>query len=270
MMINKSDFKELYELIIAVGKEVELIKQKNIDVDYKDDSSPLSEADILVNERLSHFLKSKNYENIISEENKLVPYDKRRDWKYYWVIDPIDGTKEFIKKGNDYTINIALCQDNFPVFGIVYAPANKDMYHAFKNEGAFKNFKKISVNLNVNNKLNVVASKSHINNETEKFISNLKKKYEVNLLNIGSSLKLCLVAEGLADVYPRFGPTMEWDTCAAQIIVEEAGGKVEILSDKMLSYNKENLLNPYFVVSNYGLTQLKLNFDQSLGAHTQI
>ena len=253
-MISENQITTLISLVQDLGKEVEIIKSKNIDHETKSDGSPLTEADKFVNENLIKFIKTTKYQNIISEECKELSYNQRKLWDYYWVIDPIDGTKEFIKKGDDYTINIAFCYKNFPLVGIVYAPATKELFFGAEGKGAFKNGKKISVNKSFKKKIHVVASKSHLNSKTAKFIKDLEKEYEVKLINIGSSLKVCLVAEGKADLYPRFAPTMEWDICAAHIILKEAGGEIWKAMDgytNILIYNKPCLKNPYFISSSH-------------------
>jgi 3'(2'), 5'-bisphosphate nucleotidase len=189
---------------------------------------------------------------IMSEENKEVDYATRKDWEYYWCIDPIDGTKEFIKKNGEFTVNIALIHKNTPILGVVYAPALGDIYSAKKGEGAFKNSHKLP--LHVNNtpekSLHVVASKSHLSEETQTFIDEIAKTTEnIEQVSKGSSLKLCMVAEGEADVYPRLAPTMEWDTAAADAVVRESGKMTYQFKTKTpVVYNKENLLNPWFIV----------------------
>jgi 3'(2'), 5'-bisphosphate nucleotidase len=195
----------------------------------------------------------------MSEENKIIDYKVRKNWEYYWCIDPIDGTKEFIKKNDEFTVNIALVHKDAPVLGVVYAPAIDKMYWAKKDEGAFVNGEKLPLKTNStpNKKLFVVASKSHLSSETQEFIDNLDTK-QVKQVSKGSSLKLCMVAEGSADIYPRIAPTMEWDTAAADAIVREAGKMTYQYNSKFniqnlsletpMVYNKENLLNPYFVV----------------------
>tara|TARA_Y100001935_G_C17291770_1_gene503777 strand:+ start:434 stop:1180 length:747 start_codon:yes stop_codon:yes gene_type:complete len=248
-MLNQDLKNKLINLVEELGEKAEIIKKGNSKVTFKQDNSPLSEADILINKELNRFILETKITNIISEENKEIDYTLRKNWDLYWLIDPIDGTKEFIKKGSDYTINIALCSRNSPIFSIVYAPARAEMFTAEKNNGAFKNSKKITINTNRGRSLNIVASKSHMNFETTEYINRIKEKYKVNLLQFGSSLKICKVAEGVADIYPRFGPTMEWDTCAADLIVSEAGGRIFDVNNKQLIYNKPNLLNPFFIVS---------------------
>ncbi len=247
--MSKFDFEGLLNLIKRLNQEVEKIKTSDYKIESKADESPLTQADIYVNQNLCNFVNSTDYKNIISEEISNLDFEDRKNWKKYWVIDPIDGTKEFIKKSTDYTINIALCEGDKPIFGLVSCPANNDIYYAFKNQGAFLNNIKIATSKAPQKKIKrVIASKSHMNEDTSKYIEGLKKNFDVELKNYGSSLKICKIAEGKADIYPRFGPTMEWDTCAAQIILEEAGGKFRSSDGERLTYNKENLLNPFFIV----------------------
>jgi 3'(2'), 5'-bisphosphate nucleotidase len=186
----------------------------------------------------------------MSEENRQTPYEERKKWSYYWCIDPIDGTKEFIKKNDEFTINIALIKKDTPVLGVVYAPALDDMYCAKKDEGAYLNGQKLPLEINHNQteRLRVVASKSHLSKETQYFIDNLNTKI-IEQVSKGSSLKLCMVASGEADIYPRLAPTMEWDTAAADAIVRESGKMTYSFDTKKpMVYNKENLLNPWFIV----------------------
>ena len=185
---------------------------------------------------------------ILSEEGPLIPYSRRKKWETFWMIDPLDGTKEFIKKNGEFTVNIALIHHNQPIIGVVQRPVTNDLYYAIKASGAQKNGKNIQcAPFDIHQSgLKVVASRSHLNPETQVF---LDKLINPKIISKGSSLKLMIVAEGEAHLYPRFAPTMEWDTAAAQIIVEEAGGKVFIQNSKIrVHYNKENLLNPFFLV----------------------
>jgi len=227
------------------------IYKKDFIVEYKDDNSPLTEADLKANEIICSSLK-KLYPQIpiISEENKQIKYEIRKNWDYYWCIDPIDGTKEFVKKNDEFTVNIALIYQNRPVLGVVYAPAIDEMYIAKEGEGAFKNGKRLPLKENKarDERLFVVSSKSHLSQETQEFINALDTK-KIEQVSKGSSLKLCMVAEGEADIYPRLAPTMEWDTAAADAIVREAGKMTyQFNSEEFLVYNKENLLNPWFIV----------------------
>ena len=185
---------------------------------------------------------------LLSEEGKSIPYEERRGWSVYWLIDPLDGTKEFIKKNGEFTVNIALVSDGVPLLGVVYAPILDICYYAKKGEGAYKDG--VRLPCAKSHPFTVVASKSHNNEETEKFIEMLKKEHQnLETKSIGSSLKLCLVAEGAAEIYPRLAPSMEWDSAAAHAIVKESGKKVvDFHTKEELRYNKENLLNPSFLV----------------------
>lgn len=248
-MLNKIDIKDIKSIALKAGRAIMEIYAKDFTVEYKDDKSPLTEADLKANEIICNALVNL-YPNIpiMSEENKQTDYETRKNWQYYWCIDPIDGTKEFIKKNGEFTVNIALIYKDTPVLGVVYAPALELMYCAKKGEGAFKNEIKLPIKRE-DNKLIIVASKSHMSNETQKFIDNIKTDKEKKLISMGSSLKLCLVAEGKADIYPRLAPTMEWDTSAADAIVRESGKMTyQFEVDTPVVYNKENLLNPWFVV----------------------
>ncbi len=246
-MISSDCAKDLTSLVLRLGEAAEEIKSKKFLVSKKTDDSPLTEADLLINSELNAFLGTTPYKNIISEENNTIPYATRSDWKYFWLIDPIDGTKEYINKGTDYTINVALCKNKCPIFSIVYAPARNELFHAETGKGSYKNGEIISISKNISLKINAVASKSHMNDLTHKYLNALMEEYSLNVINFGSSLKICKIADGTADIYPRFGPTMEWDTCAADLILTEAGGNILNTDGTRLEYNKENLLNPYFV-----------------------
>lgn len=254
MIVDKKFIDSLLSFGAELSKEVVQIQERGFKTTEKSDSSPLTEADLHSNKRIREFLfANTDVANIISEEDKEVSYDQRKDWGYYWMIDPIDGTKEFVKGGDDFCINIALCNGDRPVFGYVACPKKSDQYFAIEGRGAFKNDERIYAKHSINpqsNLVKVVASKSHMNEKTSEFISNLEKIYKVETLNVGSSLKFCLVAEGEAHIYPRFGPTMEWDTCAPQIIAEESGANVFAANNmSALKYNKQNLLNPFFIVA---------------------
>ena len=233
------------------GTAIMDIYNKDFSIEYKDDKSPLTEADLKSNEIIcKSLLELYPSIPILSEENKAAPYEERKEWEQYWCIDPIDGTKEFIKKNGEFTVNIALIHKNIPILGVVYAPALDDMYIAKQNEGAFKNGKKLPfyTNDDPSKKLSVVASKSHLSEETQAFIDALDTE-NIEQVSKGSSLKLCMVAEGVADIYPRLAPTMEWDTAAADAVVREAGKMTyQFESETPVVYNKENLLNPWFVV----------------------
>lgn len=250
-MFDKVSIKDIKTIAKIAGDEIMKIYERDFEVEYKEDNSPLTEADIKANEIICNSLVGLYPDiPIISEENSIVAYEVRKKWDYYWCIDPIDGTKEFVKKNGEFTVNIALIHKDTPFLGVVYAPALDLMYWAKKGEGAYLNNKKLplQVNKNKKEKLFVVASKSHISSETQKYIDSLDTK-EVEQVSRGSSLKLCMVADGSADIYPRLAPTMEWDTAAADAIVREAGGmSYDFHSNKPLKYNKKDLLNPWFVI----------------------
>ena len=262
-MLSKINIKDITNIAKSAGKSIMKIYQKDFQIEYKDDKSPLTEADTKSNEIICNAL-IELYPNIpiLSEENKVIDFETRESWEYYWCIDPIDGTKEFIKKNDEFTVNIALIYKETPILGVVYAPAINKMYSSKKDRGAFLNGQKLPLS-QANTEFTVVASKSHLSEETQTFINDLKTQYpDLIAESKGSSLKLCMVAEGEANIYPRIAPTMEWDTAAAHAIVLEAGKNVyqynekisalEYLKDnsqiKPMVYNKENLLNPYFVV----------------------
>jgi len=250
-MLKTIDLEKIIEIAKDAGRVIMEVYQKDFSIEYKDDSSPLTEADLKSNELICEALiRLYPHIPILSEENKMVSYEERKEWDYFWLIDPIDGTKEFIKKNGEFTVNIALIKEGIPILGVVYAPVLEDIYSAKKGEGAFKNGEKLPLlfNNSPKEKLKVVASKSHLSNETQEFIDNLDTK-TIEQVSKGSSLKLCMVAEGVADIYPRLAPTMEWDTGAAHAVVLEAGKTVSIFDNSQsLQYNKKNLLNPWFVV----------------------
>ena len=258
-MLNKIDLEVVVTIAKEAGDAIMEIYDKDFQIDYKDDKSPLTEADTKSNKIICDAL-AKAYPEIplLSEENKAEEYEVRKHWEYFWLIDPIDGTKEFIKKNGEFTVNIALIHKDTPVLGVVYAPALKDMYKAKKGDGAFKNNKKLPLEVNETpeKSLRVVASKSHLSEETQAFIDDMAKSSKsIEQVSKGSSLKLVMVAEGSADIYPRLAPTMEWDTAAADAIVRESGkmtyqfdSKLQISNLKPIIYNKPNLLNPWFIV----------------------
>ena len=250
-MLKNINIEDIKSVALEAGDAIMEIYNKDFSIEYKDDKSPLTQADLKSNEIICNKLQEL-YPNIpiISEENKQTEYKIRKNWEYYWCIDPIDGTKEFIKKNDEFTVNIALIHNNTPVLGVVYAPAIHEMYSAKKGEGAFLNGQKLPLRTNENmaQKLYVVASKSHLSQETQAFIDALDTK-EIEQVSRGSSLKLCMVASGEADIYPRLAPTMEWDTAAADAIVRETGKMTyQFQKYKPMVYNKENLLNPWFIV----------------------
>lgn len=258
-MEYKVDSELLVDIATRAGEAIMEIYVQDFEVITKEDKSPLTEADQKANSIIVEALKQ-HYPHIpiISEENKLVDYEVRKQWKAFWLVDPLDGTKEFIKKNGEFTVNIALIENGQPTFGVVHVPATSVTYYGIVGEGSYKiqpgkAIEKLDHNpipYQDKNHVLVVASRSHLTQETEDFVADLKAQGKtVDYLSSGSSLKFCLVAEGKADVYPRFGPTMEWDTGAAHAVALGAGRHVyKANTAEPLTYNKENLLNPYFVV----------------------
>jgi 3'(2'), 5'-bisphosphate nucleotidase len=249
----KFDIKKIIEIAEDAGHAVmEVYSGSDFNTTYKEDRSPLTLADTASNTLITERLKALNPGlPVLSEESVALPYEERRQWKAYWLVDPLDGTKEFIKRNGEFTVNIALIEDNTPVLGVVCAPSLGTTYYASSGAGAFRKEKdkervKISVRQSQEGGLKIVSSRSHGSEALTRFLSKIGPAEQIGM---GSSLKLCLVADGTAHLYPRFGPTMEWDTAAAQCIVEEAGGLVTDTTGKRLAYNKEDLHNSDFIVA---------------------
>jgi 3'(2'), 5'-bisphosphate nucleotidase len=228
------------------------------DVDYKSDASPLTAADRAANDIILDGLKKlPDLFPIISEESKMIPYDERRHFDYCWLVDPLDGTKEFIKRNGEFTVNIALVKSGDPVAGLIYVPVTGACYFAFQNGGAWRLDSEVDKALHCKpfnikqSGLRVLCSRSHLSLATKEYVDRLDNP---TLVPQGSSLKFTVMAEGDGDVYPRIGPTMEWDTAAAHALLNEAGGGiVEFATGKPLTYNKPSLLNPDFVAFGNGL-----------------
>jgi 3'(2'), 5'-bisphosphate nucleotidase len=258
---------KLIELAVKAAvegaKQILEVYDHEFDVEFKQDNSPLTLADKLAHEAISEVLKEDGLP-ILSEEGKSIPYETRKAWESFWVVDPLDGTKEFVKRNGEFTVNIALVEQGVPTLGVILVPVTGKLYFAEKTLGAFVaelNELKFTSLADIqagplpqlqNNKdgsYKVVCSRSHMSPETEAYIESIRPQHpELDFVSIGSSLKLCLVAEGRADLYPRFGPTMEWDTAAGQAIVEISGGYVNRVDDGTpMRYNKEDLLNPWFI-----------------------
>lgn len=250
--------KQLIEKIIYISRQAgeAILKiyahEADFQVEHKLDSSPLTIADRTANAIICSALEALSVQYpIISEENKQIPYAERQHFQKAWLVDPLDGTKEFLKRNGDFTVNIALINAGVIELGVVYIPVFDEIYYAAKGEGAFvekagkvERIEALPFTMG-DTGLKVICSRSHMSPETEDFIQQLDQP---ELVSRGSSLKFLLIAMGQAHVYPRMGPTMEWDTGAAQIILEEAGGQViDQNTQESLRYNKENLLNPYFV-----------------------
>lgn len=236
----------------AGGAILEVYESPDFNVELKGDDSPLTRADIAANKLIVEGLTELTPDiPVLSEESKQVPFADRRDWSTYWLVDPLDGTKEFIKRNGEFTVNIALVSNGSPVLGVVYAPVLHRTYYAANGVGAFVQegqgeAEPIKAAAYEGTPIKIVASRSHAGPDLQGFLDSVG---DYDVVSMGSSLKLCLVAEGAAHLYPRLGPTMEWDTAAAHAVVNEAGGSVTDLEGTPLRYNKEDLLNPYFMVS---------------------
>jgi 3'(2'), 5'-bisphosphate nucleotidase len=265
---------------IEAGQAIMSVYDTDFEVDYKDDQSPLTIADTKANAVIESHLVETGLP-ILSEESRQIPYPERKNWQRFWMVDPLDGTKEFIKRNDEFTVNIALIEGQSATMGVVYLPVTNILYFGSMIMGGYKLgnractslFSEIGNNTldleslitcaerlplpgqgrPLKDAITIVGSRSHGGPELEDYVSRLKEQYrKVHYKPAGSSLKICLVAEGSADQYPRLGPTMEWDTAAGHAVAAAAGATVtEYPSGKSLSYNKENLLNPWFVVSRH-------------------
>jgi 3'(2'), 5'-bisphosphate nucleotidase len=251
------------EIAIEAGKIINKYYKSRTKISYKEDKTPLTVADLKSNQFIiqSLFLIEKNIP-VLSEES-LVDWSIRKYWKKYWLVDPLDGTKEFINKNDNFTVNIALIENNIPILGVIYAPALFKLYFAFKNGGSYKFFVEKDIDINdyvtnakrirtsnktYNDRLTVLGSRSYFNDKIENWLNQKLKKFK--FIKKGSSIKFCEIAEGIADLYPRFGPTSEWDIAAGHIILTEAGGKLETITQNEMLYNlKKNVINQHFIAS---------------------
>lgn len=252
---------------IAAGQEILKIynnPEANFAIERKADNSPLTIADKAAHNIIVEQLKNTGFP-ILSEEGKSIPFKIRKHWKRFWLVDPLDGTKEFIKRNGEFTVNIALMNENKPIAGIIYVPVTQTLYYGDSITGAWKinradagttlkliteKGQKLPAKVKTSN-YTIVGSRSHMNAETENYVSQLEKKHrKIEIITSGSSIKIGMVAEGLANEYPRFAPTMEWDTAAGHAIANAAGKKLWLTDfSGELIYNKENLLNPYFIAT---------------------
>jgi 3'(2'), 5'-bisphosphate nucleotidase len=263
MNLNKNIELAIKASLLAGNEILKVYNTDDFEIKIKSDNSPLTIADQKAHKIIVDILNETDIP-ILSEEGRDIAFEERSKWDYYWLVDPLDGTKEFIKRNGEFTVNIALIHNQTPVAGVIYVPVTRDLYFSENELGAFKvinvdyqsdpkqlmtqGFKLPFVEYN--EVFTVVGSRSHMNQETEDFISKLKKEHgELEFMSKGSSLKICMVAEGLANIYPRFAPTMEWDTAAGHAIAIGAGCTVTQSDEKLpLIYNKEDLLNPWFIV----------------------
>lgn len=250
------DIEETVRKVLALAQKageaiLDVYSSGDFGTTFKEGGSPLTLADRAANNVIVSGLAGITPDlPVLSEESREAPYSERKGWKMFWMVDPLDGTKEFIKRNGEFTVNIALIEGSAPVMGVVLAPALGIAYYGAKGTGAFRvkdgRTERIRPSDYTRGGLKIVASRSHRGEALERFVERVG---EAGFVSMGSSLKLCLVAEGAAHLYPRLGPTMEWDTAAAQAVVEAAGGRVTDIKGERLRYNKEDLLNPHFVVT---------------------
>jgi 3'(2'), 5'-bisphosphate nucleotidase len=247
---------DVVNIATEAGRRILDVYERQFDVSRKDDGSPLTDADRAAHEIIVARLTALTPNiPVLSEESAKIEYSERADWQRFWLVDPLDGTREFVNRNGEFTVNIALIENSAPVLGVVYVPVTGVCYLALRGQGAWKEQggcqrMPIHVRAYQGGHATVVASRSHRGDAVDKFLANLKaREGEYDTTSLGSSLKLCRVAEGTADVYPRLGPTSEWDTAAAQCVVECAGGRVTDLDGQPLHYNKPNILNPWFMVT---------------------
>ncbi len=252
MTTDRPAAQDIVPIAREAGEAILGIYSQDFEVDSKADNSPLTEADLaahrVIVERLNALTPGIP---VLSEESASMPWEQRRQWTRYWLVDPLDGTKEFVKRNGEFTVNIALIEGNHPVLGVVHVPVTGVTYFGDRDIGAFRQAGEespsaIHVTATRSNAPRVVGSRSHAGEALQRFLDNLGQH---ELVSMGSSLKLCLVAEGKADIYPRLGPTSEWDTAAAQAVVESAGGRVTDTRMQRLTCNaEESILNPHFLV----------------------
>ncbi len=253
MSYNPKDLIEpVKDIARQAGQRILEIYESDYAVEQKDDKSPLTDADLAAHKTIVEGLAQLTPEwPILSEESSKIPFSERSGWSYYWLVDPLDGTKEFISRNGEFTVNIALIRGHDAVLGVVHVPVQDTDYYGEESTGAFvqrpgREPVPIRVSAFTSGPARVVGSRSHRGNSLDNYLANLG---EHELVSMGSSLKICLVAEGKADVYPRLGPTSEWDTAAAHAVVTSAGGHVVNVDGNPLRYNtKDEYLNPFFIV----------------------
>lgn len=251
---------ELIEIAKGAGEAIEEVAKTSFNIETKSDKTPVTEADFASHNFVIKALADK-FPDIpaLSEESTEITLEERQSWKRYFLIDPLDGTKEFIKQNGMYAVLIALMEDNRPVAGVIHAPVSNETWFAEKGKGAFKlnldGTKKQLEVVKAPEVVRVAVSASHLSKVTTKYMNENLRKYETH--PIGSAIKVCRIAEGAVDVYPRLGPTSEWDTAAAEIIIQEAGGKlIQYENKELLEYNKESLKNPWFIAFSTSLEDL--------------
>jgi len=252
---------KLSNIAIQAGIKIMEFYETDFKVEKKKDNTPITKADLASNSIIINELKKIDKNIPILTEESIIEWNERKQWEKYWLVDPLDGTKEFINNNGEFSVNIAMIENNNSVLGIIYAPAKSLLYFAQKNFGAFKissssllnnldNAKLIKTSKrNIKDNIRVISSRSHSNNYLDSWVK--KNFYKYELISKGSSLKFCEIAEGNAEIYPRFGPTSEWDIAAGHVIIEAAGGKLKDLNGNRIFYNiKESLINSDFIASN--------------------
>jgi len=266
-IVAKRHLETAIQAALLGGNEImQVYISEDFGVESKSDNSPVTKADIAASNVITPILEKTGIQ-IINEETQTVDYKIRKNWKQVWIVDPLDGTKEFINQNGEFTVNIALIENNSPVLGVIYVPVSDTLYFGISNDASYI-ISKVSTTVDSfdiehlisfaqklptiqeHNVYRVVASKSHLNKETQSFIDNLKTTQEnVEIISVGSSLKFCIVASGKADIYPRFGPTCEWDIAAGDAIARGAGCSVTVAkTGEDMIYNREDILNPHFIV----------------------
>jgi len=271
-MIAKEELINLLSAAISTSVRagqliMEVYNSEEFQVNLKSDATPLTLADRKAHDEITSSL-SRTRIPVLSEEGRNILYEERKGWDCFWLVDPLDGTKEFIKRNGEFTVNVALIMNGYPLMGVVYVPVSGELYFAMESEGSFKvnnippsieadyRFEVLKQEASklpvptIRDKFTVVGSRSHMTDETREYIDRFKGKYgEIDIISRGSSLKMCMVAEGKADIYPRFSPTTEWDTAAGQAVAEQAGCVViAVETGSRMAYNKEELDNPWFIV----------------------
>ncbi len=258
----KRELQIAIQAAVAAGEKImEIYTDPSSDfgIERKADNSPLTRADKAAHQEIVSMLDQLSIP-VLSEEGRTIPYEERKGWSQLWIVDPLDGTKEFIKRNGEFTVNIALVEAGDPIMGVIYIPVTRELYYADRESGAFKVADVSDLNeieqraeklplKREHDSFRVVASRSHLSEQTSDFIEGLRATHpNIELVSKGSSLKICLIAEGAADVYPRYAPTCEWDTAAGDAILRASGGCLLRTDDgEALEYNKEDLLNPYFI-----------------------
>ncbi len=254
--MTQNTLEQVVTLAKQAGAAIMAVYEQGIEVQHKHDNSPLTQADLAAHNIIEAGLAELVPElPVLSEESAAIPFSTRSQWGSYWLVDPLDGTREFIKRNGEFTVNIALIENHKPVMGVVYAPALDLLFYAAAGQGAWRQLgnkppQPILARTFDATQVTVAGSRSHAGEELTRFLDRMGPHM---LISMGSSLKICLVAEGRADVYPRLGPTSEWDTAAAQCVLEEAGGRLVGMDNMPFRYNlKENLLNPHFFAVGAG------------------